>query len=721
MKIFSTFLLILLFLKVGYSQNKPMVGLVLSGGGAKGIAHVGVIRELEKKGIRPDVIVGTSAGALVGGMYAAGLTPDQLEEVVMSADWDYLMNDEIHRENLLIGQGDKNKTSVISLPLDGFKPAMVNGLFQGQNLLTFFEIVLRKYNKPMDFDDLVIPFRCVATNLETGEAKIFENGKLADAMRASMSIPSVYAPYEIDDELYIDGGLVNNLPTDIAKELGAEIIIGVDVGAVLYKKEEINSILQILDQSSSFYNARVSKKNAKLCDIYIRPDIEGLSALSFGDIESIINRGVNAYKEVEDKVDSVFNKYELTPIVSIDTLNNRTIRIQSINYVLDSYRTIKRRAALNLMKGKMDIETPCVITEDEFKHKINRLYGSRFFKKISTSFNEVDSGYVIEIKVEEKVDDDFNIGIRYDTYFGINLKIGANFRNKLIYGSLLEMNIVAGQAPQLKLRYTTDRGSDYGIGTSFQFDNFFAHSYQDHNEEYRYNYNRIFWDVFVHRYFENNYRAIFGVEAAGYGIHNTQSFADFQGFSNNYGKVFAAIIQDSWDRNDFPTRGNRIKGRTDLIVDERGDLSVTAWLKGTKVIDINTRWKVITSGFLGFGSYGINNTLLEYRIGGLNQSRIQWYSPMPGLLYLEEGAANTWQLSVAPRWEFIDNNFITYKFAVSALDPDFVLLFLDVRKIYGGMSLEYSYNSMFGPLSISGDYSFTSNDFGAFMSLGYWF
>ncbi len=356
MKIFLSLLFIFYIINSSFAQKKPKVALVLSGGGAKGIAHIGVIRELEKRGIKPDLIIGTSAGALVGGMYAAGLTPNQLEEIVMSADWDYLMNDAIHRENLLIGQGNKNKNSVISLPLDGLKPAMVSGVYEGQNLLTFFEIAVNKYNRVMDFDDLEIPFRSIGTNIETGEMKVFESGKLADAMRASMSIPSVFSPYEIDGELYVDGGLVNNLPSDIAKELGADIVIGVDVGAVLYKKEEINSILQILDQSASFYNARISKVNAKLCDIYIRPDIEGISALSFDDVLSIIERGVDAFNVVEYQVDSIFNKYNLSPIVSTDTVNDKYIRIQSIDYKLDSYRTIKRKSAINLMKGKMDLD-----------------------------------------------------------------------------------------------------------------------------------------------------------------------------------------------------------------------------------------------------------------------------------------------------------------------------------------------------------------------------
>ena len=721
MRLLYTILLFTIISTSSFSQNRPKVGLVLSGGGSKGIAHIGVIRELEKRGIKPDYITGTSMGALIGGLYACGFTPDQLEDVIQNSDWDYLMNDKIKRENLLIGQGNKNKNSLLSLPLDGLKPAMVSGLYQGQNILTLIEVLVRKYNKQMDFNDLPIPFKCIATNIETGEAKVFDNGKLADAMRASMSIPSVFAPYEIDNELYVDGGLVNNFPTDVIKEMGAEIIIGVDVGAVLYKKEEINSIIRILDQSASFFNSRVSAENAKLCDIYIRPDITGINAIDFSDALSIIDKGVKAFNKVENTVDSIFAKYNLQEIKHTDSTSTKTICIKNISYVLDSYRTKSRRSAIKLMEGKLDITTPSTLTEAEFSSKINRLYGSQFFKKITTTFIEVDSGYNVEIKVTEKVDDDFNIGIRYDSYYGINLKVGANFRNKLIYGSLFEINIVAGQAPQLKLRYTTDRGSAFGFGSSFQFDNFYVNSYVDHKEMYKYNYNSIVWDAFIHRYFTNYNRAIFGIEASSFGINSTQNFSNIKDFSDNYGKLFAAFIHDSWDRASFPSKGSRSKGRAELIVTEKGDLEVQAWVRSKGVIHISNNIKIEAEAFMGFGTIGIRNTLMEYRVGGLNQSRIQWYSPMPGLLYLEEGAANTWQLSIAPRWEFVHNNFLTYKIAVTALDNDFYKLLTYTKRIYGGMSLEYGYNSMFGPIKISGDYSFTSFNFGAFMSLGYWF
>ncbi len=718
--LFTIFLLFTLSLNIN-AQERPKIGLVLSGGGAKGIAHIGVIRELEKRGIKPDYITGTSMGALIGGLYAAGYNPDQMEEIIVNGEWDYLMSDEIKRENYLIGQGNKNKNSLITLPIDGIKPEFKSGLFDGQNILTLIEILVRKYNRPIDFDSLEIPFKCIGTNIETGEAMIFESGKLADAMRASMSIPSVFAPYEINGELYVDGGLVNNFPTDVVKEMGADIIIGVDVGAVLYKKNEIKSIMQILDQTASFYNYRVAQQNAKLCDIYIRPNIIGLSAMDFSDAISIIDRGVLAFNDVESEVDSIFKEYNLPVINHKDTLSNHIIHLSSVTYKIDGYRKKGIKAVKNLIKGKLEIETPCTLTEEEFSRRINRLYGSSFFSKISTNFSQNDSAYALEVVVREQTDDDFNIGVRYDSYYNINLFVGANFRNKLLYGSLLEMSLVAGDAHQLKLRYTTDRGSDFGVGTSFTYDKFFVNTYVDNNAQFKYSFKSLVWDLFAHRYFNNYNRAIFGIEASNYILSETQTIVDIPGFNKNYGKVYAALIHDSWDRAYFPNKGVKLKGRTDAIVDEDGKLFFTAWASLENTLSISKKFKIDIGGFIGYGSADIENTVFQYMVGGMEQNRIQWYNSQPGLHYLEKGNANIWQLSVAPRVELFNNTFISWKLSVVNVEAVFENMFIQPKSIYAGTSLALSYNSMFGPMSITGDYSFTSNKFGALLSLGYWF
>ncbi len=706
---------------ISQSQKLPKIGLVLSGGGAKGSAHVGTIRFLESKGIKPDFITGTSVGAMIGSLYAMGYTVDELEEIIKTTDWDYLVNDIIKRENLLIGQGNKNKNSLITLPLEGFKPSLSSGLYTGQNVLTFLEVLERKYNRKINFDSLPIPFRCVATNIVTGEEKDFNSGYLPKCVRASMSIPSVLEPVEIDDKLYVDGGIVNNFPTDVVKKMGADIIIGVDVGSSLYKKEEINSIMNILDQTSSLYNAKITAENKKLCDIYIRPNISGVSALDFSDTEIMIQRGYEAAQSKESQIDSVFRKYNLKPIIdTVKFIKNNIITIDSIEISTDITSKKQKREAENLILGKLDMETPMTLTDKELISRINRLFGSKFFQNISISFTPKDTSYILHLSAEQKQNDEFFFGARYDNTFGINLAVGANFRNKLIYGSLLEMKLIAGQSPQVKFRYTTDRGKSLGFGTSLEFNNFIVNAYTDGATSFTYNYNRLLWDIFIHTYLRNHNRILIGTEASVIGLSPTLEIKDIVNMKRRNLSIYLAYIADTWDDGYFPTRGNKTKFRGDLIIQEGGGILGVGWVRNNTIIPISKKFIFKVDAFLGLGSSGVDTTIYGYYIGGMAKNRIQWYNSFPGLHFLEQGNSNALILSVGPRWQMAKNSFLTYKFAAAILEDKPVNLLLGGSKIYSGMSITYSFRSMFGPMEASINVSMNNTYGSMFFNLGFW-
>ena len=717
--------LLLIFLALyalGYSQKRPKIGLVLSGGGSKGIAHIGVLKVLESKGIKPDYIVGTSFGALVAGLYAIGYTPDEMEEIIATNDWDYLLNDEIKRENLLIGQSNKNKNSIVGLPLDGFKPAMSSGLYSGQNILTFFETKTRKYCRDINFDDLPIPFRCIGTNIETGKEKIFKEGNISEALRASMSIPSVFNPFEIDGELYVDGGLVNNFPTDVVKAMGADIIIGVDVGAVLYKKEEITSIIKILDQSASFYNYRVARENKKLCDIYIRPNIDGISSMSFDKTVEIIKLGYDATINKSSQIDSVFNKYNLTEIINDSTKNtSKIIKLDTIIIKTNITNTHHKRGAKKLISGKLNLKTPCTITEDELNNRINKLYGSKYFEKISMNFIPNDSSYTLILNVKDKQVNDFSIGARYDNTYGVNILLSTEFRNLLIYGSLAEMSLVAGQSPQFKMRYTTDRGANIGFGSSFEYNNFYAYSYKNSVRFATYNYNYAYWDLFIHSYIGNYNRIIIGANASIFGLSSTQTISDIENISENYFSPYAAYIIDTWDKAYYPNKGFKFKARGDLIIDNKYNNMPIAWGRGSWINSISDKFKIITEGFLGFADSRLDSSLYKFQVGGMENNRIQWYNSFPGLRFLEHGSTNVWIAKISPRYEFYKNNYLTFTFAIAGMDEMPDRLFTKTQRIYKGASIKYGFYSMFGPMEISADYSFDNYNKSMFVSLGYWF
>ncbi len=223
----------------GRAQERPKIGLALSGGGAKGFAHVGVIKVLEEIGLPIDFITGTSMGSIIGGLYAIGYSVGELEELVTATDWNDLFRDRVRRRDLAIESKMLDGRYMLSLPLNGLAPGLPTGLIAGQKISKLFERLTLPYHDVSDFRQFPIPFACVATDIVTGEVVVLDHGYLPEAMRASMSIPSVFTPVEIDDHLLVDGMLVRNFPVEEVRALGADIIIGVDVGAGVCTGERI--------------------------------------------------------------------------------------------------------------------------------------------------------------------------------------------------------------------------------------------------------------------------------------------------------------------------------------------------------------------------------------------------------------------------------------------------------------------------------------------------
>jgi NTE family protein len=276
------------------APEKPRVALVLSGGSALGIAHIGVIRELERAGIPIDMVLGTSMGALVGGLYASGYSPDKMEEIIVGLDWSRYFA-ERRRAPSDRYLDEKHMRFPLSFGFDGKKPLASRGLIKGQNLLNLFSSLTLHVLPVRNFDDLPVPYRAVAADILTGERVVFSSGSIAEAMRASMSIPGVFSPYEIDGRSLVDGGIVDNMPVDIAREMGADIVIAVESRQGAAKDAaSLDSTLKITSQTMNLFieeNMRPSRKNA---DLYIHPNLKGYGSMSFADAKALISRGEEA-------------------------------------------------------------------------------------------------------------------------------------------------------------------------------------------------------------------------------------------------------------------------------------------------------------------------------------------------------------------------------------------------------------------------------------------
>ncbi|MFC1624531.1 patatin-like phospholipase family protein, partial [Candidatus Omnitrophota bacterium] len=278
-----------------HQEHRLKIGLVLGGGGARGAAHVGVLKVLKELRIPIDYIAGTSMGAIVGGLYASGLSPEEIEELLTTIDWRDLFTDRPSGKDLSFRQkGDRRRLFDFEWGLKKGRLVFPRGIIAGQKLGFLLKSMTLQVTDIEDFDLLPIPFRALATDIETGEVVVLGNGNLAESMRASMSIPGVFTPVEVDGQILVDGGAVKNLPIDVAKEMGADLIIAVNVGTSLAKREKLESAIDITIQVIGIMTLKSVKEQIALLgekDLLITPRLGDISSSNFEKAEEIIQIG----------------------------------------------------------------------------------------------------------------------------------------------------------------------------------------------------------------------------------------------------------------------------------------------------------------------------------------------------------------------------------------------------------------------------------------------
>ena len=282
------------------AQDRPKIGVALGGGGARGAAHIGVLRVLEEMNVPVDYITGTSMGAVVGGLYASGMSPDEIEEALTTVDWNDTLSDRTaYKELAWRRKEDENRyLTSFEAGLRGRHLALPSGLQSAQKVRFLLQTSLIEVAHIRDFSQLPIPFKAVAADIETGEAVVLDHGDLAEAIRASMSIPGVFSPMEIDGRLLVDGGIANNLPVDVVRAMGADVVIAVDVGGPMLKREQLGSMFSVTSQVLTILtrkNAEVQMKNA---DLVLAPDVTRWGAMAFAEAKPIIAAGEKEARRV---------------------------------------------------------------------------------------------------------------------------------------------------------------------------------------------------------------------------------------------------------------------------------------------------------------------------------------------------------------------------------------------------------------------------------------
>ena len=288
-------------------SDRLRVGLVLGGGGARGAAHIGVLRELERMRVPVDAIAGTSMGAIVGGLYASGMSVAELEQLVAEMDWAAAMSDEPDRSDLRFRRKQDARDYPIDLDigLERGRPKLPLGLVQGQKLDLILRNLTLSVSHIKDFDELPIPFRAIASDIETGEMHVMDSGDLALAIRASMSVPAALAPVRVDGHLLVDGGLVGNLPVDIVREMGVDVVIAVDVEFPLYAPDELQSAISISEQMLTILIRKETLRQIEKLgedDVLVTPQLGTFGSANFGEIVQTIEPGAVATREQEERL-----------------------------------------------------------------------------------------------------------------------------------------------------------------------------------------------------------------------------------------------------------------------------------------------------------------------------------------------------------------------------------------------------------------------------------
>ena len=300
-RLLSCLLLCLLPLALQAAEPpRPKIGLVLSGGAARGLAHIGVLKALEEQGIRIDAIAGTSMGAVIGGLYASGYKIDELEKRALGIDWKQALSDAPPREDVPFRRKQDDRDFLVKQQLsfrDDGSLGLPLGVIQGQNLALLLESMLAHASGTRDFDKLPIPFRAVATDIASGEKVVFRRGHLPQVVRASMSIPAVFAPVELDGRLLVDGGMTDNIPLDVVREMGVDIAIVVDIGTPLRSRKQLATVVDVLNQSITLMTRRNSEEQLATLhrnDILIQPALASYGSTDFGRAQDIIDAGYRA-------------------------------------------------------------------------------------------------------------------------------------------------------------------------------------------------------------------------------------------------------------------------------------------------------------------------------------------------------------------------------------------------------------------------------------------
>lgn len=447
--------------------DRPRVGLVLSGGAAKGFAHIGALEVLEEAGLPVDIVTGTSMGAVVGGLYAMGYSSRTLEEIVQRQDWTQLLSDASPRSALDVERRIQAGATLFSLPAEGGTIRLPGGVLEGQRVLELLARLTWPYHQVGDFTALPRVFGAVVMDLKTGQAEALTGGSLPLAIRASMSIPGLFEPVRIGNQTFVDGGLARNLPASDAVALGADILVCVDVSKPPPEEDFSPGSLLDIVLRTAFLRAEVSTRRQRLlCDVLIEPDVEELGYFSFDESAAWIRRGRLAAMALRGRLDSLVTALGAPDPRSIAAPGTEAVQLVGITIEGAS------PAAEQLARRRLDLHLPGLVSPGELGRAIERVYGTGEFSLVSyqllpaadTAPSHLAASRRLVVQARQRQRDLLGFGFRYDSRERAALLFDLTLRNRLAFGSTTRFAARLGRETRVGVDYFDRLGVDAPTG-----------------------------------------------------------------------------------------------------------------------------------------------------------------------------------------------------------------------------------------------------------------
>lgn len=684
--------------KVNFSEQRPKIALVLSGGGAKGAAHIGVLKVLEKYQVPIDIIVGTSVGSIVGGMYSVGYSPEEIEKTVLNLKFNSLLTNSKDRNLKNIEEKIENDKYPFTMSIDkNLRLSFPMGILNGENIYLQLKDIFSRAENIKNFNELPIEYRAITTDLQTGKEVILSDGDLAIATFKSMAIPSFLEPIKDENKFYVDGGVVNNFPIDVALSLGADIIIAVDITAETSKINEKSNLVTILDKLATYNGNRKTETHKKLADLLIVPDVKDHDTIDFGNLNELVVAGEDAAEKYGYILANLSSPKDFKEIKD-KALKEEPIQINKIKLEGNSILTLKK---VNELKPSVKNRK---FTKADLNDWTKKIYSVSYIERV---FYEVNDDTVI-FKVKEKDGINIRASLNYASNYGGSMNIAATVPNFGIWTRNYTIKAEASSFPKINFNNVTfyEVGKFKllgGANIGYETDPLFI--YKNGDKVSTYTTNKFIASLSFGTAISNS--VVSGI-SLGYANNDNKYLSgdrDIYNFNENYQALFSSIYTyvDTLNERNFPSKGTvlRLEGFNSQ------DISGKETNLGGGMFSANFYTPLSEKFSVGFGVAGGKMRGEElpksslFRIGGLRSSETAF--SFVGLPMMGRYADEFYILRGGIQYKLTDTFHLLAKYNMLTYSSD-SLPFQDNYSIgdrkYHGYGGGIGWNTFLGPISL---------------------